>query len=124
MSVENMTLENYQSIIAENNMVIIDFWAEWCGPCKMFSPIFDKLAAENPEVKFCKVNTEEQQELSGMFGIRSIPTLAFFREEVLLHQQSGALPPEQMNAAIKEIQGLNMDEIRAEIAKQEAENKA
>jgi thioredoxin 1 len=111
MSVENMTLENYQSIIAENNMVIIDFWAEWCGPCKMFSPIFDKLASENPEVKFCKVNTEEQQELSGMFGIRSIPTL-------------GALPPEQMNAAIKEIQGLNMDEIRAEIAKQEAENKA
>jgi thioredoxin len=121
MTVQTMTLENYEATIAENPMLIIDFWAEWCGPCKAFAPVFDSLAKQHPDVAFAKVNIEEQEELANLFGVRSIPTLAFFREEVLLHQQAGALQASQMQEAIKEIKSLNMDEIHAQIAQQKNE---
>lgn len=102
--------------------VVVDFWAEWCGPCKMFGPIFEKAAEDNPEIRFGKVDTEAQQELSGMAGISSIPTLMIFRDGILLFNQAGALPGPALEDLIGKVKDLDMDEVRAEIAKQQAES--
>tara|TARA_B100000925_G_C21891995_1_gene423254 strand:- start:386 stop:757 length:372 start_codon:yes stop_codon:yes gene_type:complete len=115
MATLELTAQNFETTIEGNNIVIIDFWADWCGPCKRFAPIFEESSEKHTEVCFAKVNTEEQQELAGHFGIRSIPTIIIFREQIGIYQQSGALPPEALDELIGQIKELDMDTVRAEI---------
>jgi len=118
MSTVNLTAENFESTLKDNDIVFIDFWAEWCGPCRMFSPIYDKVAEKYPDIKFTKVNTEAEQDLALSFGIQSIPTLAIFRDRILLFKQPGLLPEAALEDVIKQVKQLNMDDIRAQIAKE------
>lgn len=122
MATLELTAQNFETTIENNKIVIIDFWAEWCGPCKRFAPIFEESSEKHTDVCFGKVNTEEQQELAGHFGIRSIPTIIVFREQIGIYQQPGALPPEALDELIGQIKELDMDSVRAEIkANQEKE---
>jgi len=118
MATLELTLENFETTVAQDGITFVDFWAEWCGPCKMFGPIFEKAAEDTPEIRFGKVDTEAQQQLSGMAGISSIPTLMIFRDGILLFNQAGALPGPALTELIGKVKELDMDEVRAEIAKQ------
>jgi thioredoxin 1 len=115
-STVTLTKDNFNEVVAADKTVIIDFWAAWCGPCRMFAPTFEAAAADNPDVVFAKVDTEDQPELAGHFGIQSIPTLMVFRERVGLFKQAGALPRASLDDLIRQVRALNMDEVRAEIA--------
>ena len=114
------TKENFDGLIEGNDIVLIDFWAEWCGPCKAFAPTFEALSEEYPDVAFVKVNTEEQPELAQAFGVKAIPTLVGFREKIGLMSQAGALPKEALVEVITQIKGLDMKEVRAEAEKHNA----
>lgn len=116
MAVLELTKENFEATITDNAMVIVDFWAPWCGPCKSFAPVFEAMSERHPDMVFAKINTEEEQELAGTFGIRSIPTLMFFREQVMLFNQAGALPESSLTQVIEQGKALDMDEVRNEIA--------
>ena len=116
MPVIVVTKDNFEEVITKNKMVILDFWASWCGPCKGFAPTFEAASEKHPDVVFGKVNTEEQQELAGHFQIRSIPNLMLFREQVMLFGQPGAMPAEGIDSVIEQAKALDMDQIRAEIA--------
>lgn len=120
MSTLELTKDNFEQTITptegEENIVLIDFWASWCGPCKMFGPIFEAAAEKYPGIVFAKCNTEEQQELAGMFQIRSIPTLMVFREGLAIFQQAGALPAEVLDDLVTQVKALDMEEVRAKIA--------
>ena len=120
MATMELTLENCEDTISKDGITFVDFWAEWCGPCRMFGPIFEKAAEENLDIRFGKVDTEAQQQLAGMAGITSIPTLMIFRDGILLFNQPGALPAPALNDLIGKVRELNMDDVRAEIAKQES----
>lgn len=124
MATINLTKENLESTILNNDMVIIDFWAEWCGPCKMFGPIFEEASERHPDVVFAKVDTEQEQELAAYFKVRSIPMVVAFREQIGIFQQPGLLQGPQLDDVLGKIKALNMDEVRADIAKQEAEGDA
>lgn len=120
MSVLELTKENFEETISNNAIVLIDFWAPWCGPCRSFAPTFEKVAGENTDIVFAKLNTEEEQELATHFNIRSIPTLAVFREQVILFMQPGALPESSLNELVKGAREVDMDQVRAEIEKAQA----
>ncbi|MDH5325609.1 MAG: thioredoxin [Gammaproteobacteria bacterium] len=115
-----VTKDNFTDIINNNDMVIVDFWAPWCGPCKSFAPVFEAVAEANPDVTFAKVNTEEQQELAAHFQIRSIPTLMVFREQIIIFSNAGALPQSAMEELITQVKTIDMDQVREEIAQSEA----
>ena len=117
----DVTQENLHQIVSENNMVIVDFWAPWCGPCRSFAPAYEAASEKYPDVVFAKVNTEEQQALAGYFQIRSIPTLMIFREKIIIFAQPGALPASALDQVIEKAKVLDMDEVRRDI---EAQGKA
>ena len=119
MATVELTQDNFESTIRGNPMVIVDFWAPWCGPCKGFAPVYEKASETHPDVIFAKVNTDEQQELAGAFGIRSIPTLMVFREQIILFQQPGALPGNALEQVITQAKALDMEKVHDELKKQE-----
>ena len=121
MASVELTAENFDSTITGNEIVVVDFWADWCGPCKMFAPTFEAASEKDPEIVFGKVDTEAEQSLAAAAGIQSIPTLMVFREKVLLFSQAGALPPAALEDLITQVKGLDMKAVHAEIAKQQAE---
>ncbi|NLP09043.1 thioredoxin [bacterium] len=122
MATSNLTMANLQSTLETKDMVLIDFWASWCGPCKSFGPVFEKVSEKHADIAFMKVDTEAEQELSGMFGIQAIPTLAIFREGILLYREAGAASEAALENLIDQVKKLDMDQVRADIAKQEQEH--
>jgi thioredoxin 1 len=123
MATVDLTHASFGSQIEKDGITLVDFWAEWCGPCKMFGPIFETVSEKYPEITFGKVDTEAEQQLAGEAGISSIPTLMVFRDGILLYNSPGAIPAEALDEIISAVQGLNMDEVRAEVAKQLEEAK-
>ena len=122
MAAIELTNENYQDTIDKNDIVLVDFWASWCGPCQSFGPVFEAASETNPDMVFAKVNTEEERELAAHFQVRSIPMLAIFREQILVFSQPGALPASALDQLIGQVRELDMDKVRADIAEQQ--NKA
>jgi thioredoxin 1 len=120
MPTVDLTLETFDDAIRDNEMVLVDFWAEWCGPCRSFAPTYSDAAEANPDMVFAKVDTEDQQQLAGAFGIRSIPTLMVFRDQVLLYSQPGALPRSALDDLIGQVRDLDMEDVHRQIAEQEA----
>ena len=116
MATIDLTKDNFEKTVTDNPMVIVDFWAPWCGPCKGFAPVYEKASETHADVVFAKVNTDDQQELAGAFGIRSIPTLMVFREKVILFQQAGALPGNALEQVITQAKALDMAKVHQEIA--------
>ena len=116
MATIELTTENFKETIDGSGIVIVDFWAPWCAPCRGFAPIFEAASEKHPDIGFAKVNTEEQQELAGAFNIRSIPTLMVFREQVIIYAEAGALPASAFEQLIEQVRALDMDQVRADIA--------
>jgi len=111
--------DNFKQVVEHDGIVLIDWWAPWCGPCRVFGPTYEKVAQKHPDITFGKVNTEDQPDLAGAFEIRSIPTLMILRDKVLLFSQPGALPEAALEDLIKQVRALDMEKVRADIAAQE-----
>jgi len=118
-----VTKQNFKQVVERDGIVLIDWWASWCGPCRAFAPTYEKVAQAHPDITFGKVNTEEEQELAGAFDIRSIPTLMVMRDKVLLYSQPGALPETALEDLVRQARALDMEKVRAEIAAQEKAGK-
>ena len=119
MATVAVTKESFQQVVEKGGIVLIDWWAPWCGPCRMFAPTYEKVSAKHPDITFAKVNTEDEQELAASFDIRSIPTLMILREHVLVFAQPGALPEAALEHLVAEVRKLDMDRVRADIAEHE-----
>jgi len=120
MAVVDLTKDNFEQVVTSNPTVIVDFWAPWCGPCRGFAPVFERVAEANPDVVFAKVNTDEEQEIAQHFQIRSIPTLMVFREQIIVFSQPGALPQGSFEQVVSKAKALDMDEVRKQIGDQPA----
>jgi thioredoxin len=120
MTTVNLTKENFDQTLADNDMVVVDFWAPWCGPCRFFSPVFEDASEKNAGVVFGKVNTDDQPELAGMFGIRSIPTLMIVREQVVLYQEAGSMLAGPLQELLDKAKALDMAEVHRAIAEEKA----
>ncbi len=116
-----VTKESFEGVVASNDVVLVDFWAAWCGPCRMFAPVFEEASERHPGAVFAKVDTEAEQELAASFGIMSIPTLMVFRDQILLYSQAGALPAASLEDLLTQVEALDMDEVRRQIAAQESQ---
>lgn len=119
MATVEVSQQNFDDVVGKDGIVLVDFWAEWCGPCRQFGPIFEKASEANPDITFGKVDTEAQQELAQAFEIRSIPTLMAVRDGVVLYSQPGALPEAALTDLIGQVRAVDMDEVRAQIASHE-----
>jgi thioredoxin 1 len=121
LSTLELTKENFEATIQKNAIVLIDFWAPWCGPCRAFAPVYEATSEKHPDVVFAKVNTEDEQELAGAFQIRSIPTLMLFREQIILFSQPGSLPGNALDEILTKARALDMDQVRKDIASQQGQ---
>jgi thioredoxin 1 len=122
MATKELTGTTIEQAIKDNDIVLVDFWAEWCGPCKRFGPVFEASSETHPEILHAKVDTEAEQALAGELGITSIPTLMAFRDGILVFNQAGALPGPALQQVVDAVKGLDMDDVRAQIASQHAEH--
>ena len=120
MATTTLTNDNFEQTITENDIVLLDFWATWCGPCRQFGPVFEDASNKNADIVFGKVDTEDQQQLAASFNIMSIPTLMIFREKVLVFSQPGALPAEALENLIEQVRALDMVEVHKAVAEQQA----
>jgi thioredoxin 1 len=122
MATVDLTAETFEQTIVDNDIVLIDFWADWCGPCKMFAPWYESVSEQHDDVVFAKVDTETEQALAAHFQIRSIPTLMAFRDDILVFSQPGALPEHALQDLVGQIKALDMDDVRQQIAQHEAQH--
>ena len=122
MAAINVKGDQFEKLVLESSIVLVDFWADWCGPCKMFGPIFEKSSEKHGDIIFAKVDTEAERELAAAAGISSIPTLMAFRDGVLLYREAGALPENSLEELITAIRGVDMESVRKEIAESEAKS--
>lgn len=120
MPVQEVTVNNFDDVVQKNNIVVVDFWAPWCGPCRNFAPVFEAASELNKDITFVKVNTDDEPELAGAFGIKSIPTLGIFREQVLLYLEAGSLPEEALGEVLQKTREIDMAEVREAIANDQA----
>src|SRR5688572_12593881 len=118
MTTINLTQENFHRTVSEHDMLVVDFWAPWCAPCRLFSPVFEAAAEKHTDIVFGKINTDEQQELASMFGIRSIPTLMIMREKVVLYHEAGALPANALDDVLEKARTIDMAKVHEELARQ------
>jgi thioredoxin 1 len=121
MATVDLTKDNFEQVVTGNDVVIVDFWAPWCAPCRAFAPTFEQASELHADVVFAKVNTEEEQEVAGAFNIRSIPTLMVFREKVILYAEAGSLPAQALEQVITQAKGIDMPAVHREIAERGAE---
>jgi len=120
MPVVELTKDNFEQVVTSNGTVIVDYWAPWCGPCRGFAPVFEKVAEKNPDIVFAKVNTDDEQEIAQHFQIRSIPTLMVFRDQIIVFSQPGAMPQGAFEQVIEKTKALDMEEVKRQIATRES----